>query len=73
MKQPWEWDEDDLQSLIDTPVQESISLDYKQCDALAKTDKKKNEVSKDVLGVRQLSRRDDCLRHHRKGAPAGAY
>ena len=48
MKQPWEWDEDDLQSLIDTPVQESISLDYKQCDALAKTDKKKNEVSKDV-------------------------
>jgi hypothetical protein len=48
MKQPWEWDEDDLQALITNRVQESIELDYKQCDALAQTDGKKNELSKDV-------------------------
>ena len=48
MKQPWEWDEDDLLQLIATGEQESITLDYKQCDSLAKSDGKKNELSKDV-------------------------
>jgi hypothetical protein len=48
MKQPWEWDEDDILSLIKEQVKESISLDYKQCDSLGHTDRKKDEISKDV-------------------------
>jgi hypothetical protein len=48
MKSPWEWDEDDIQDLIRNQVQESLILDYKRCDALARTDAKKREVGKDV-------------------------
>lgn len=49
MNQPWEWEESDLLALIAEKVQESVSLDYKQCDALDKeSDKKKTEVSKDI-------------------------
>ena len=49
MKHPWEWDETDVQSLIDDKVQESGELDYKACAALDRNDqKKKDEVSKDV-------------------------
>lgn len=44
-----EWDEGDLQRLIDDDVQESLTLDYKRSDALSKSDdKKKLELSKDV-------------------------
>ncbi|WHO79670.1 AlbA family DNA-binding domain-containing protein [Rhizobium leguminosarum] len=38
----------DLQSLIDQRIPESISLDYKSLDALAKSDGKRKELSKDV-------------------------
>jgi hypothetical protein len=48
MKEPWDWDENDLLRLITDQVQESLTLDYKLCDALQKTDGKKNEVSKDI-------------------------
>ena len=49
MKQnAWEWDEHDLLDLIALGVQESLELDYKQCDALQKTDNRKSEISKDV-------------------------
>jgi hypothetical protein len=48
MKQPWEWDKSDLDSLIHNRVQENIGLDYKRCDSLANTDSKKKEISKDV-------------------------
>ena len=49
MKQnAWEWTEQDLLDLIEVRVQESVELDYKQCDALQKSDGKKNEISKDV-------------------------
>lgn len=48
MKRPWEWDEDDLLKLISMSEKESIELDYKACDALAQTDGKKNEISKDI-------------------------
>lgn len=48
MKQPWEWNENDLLNLITVGEKESIELDYKACDALAQTDGKKNEMSKDV-------------------------
>jgi hypothetical protein len=43
-----DWSEDDLQELISLGVQEGLELDYKQCDALQKSDSRKNEVSKDV-------------------------
>lgn len=48
MKSPWEWTEEDLISLIAAAERESITLDYKACDALARTDGKKNELSKDI-------------------------
>jgi len=40
--------EADLLSLIDNQVKESLYLDYKQAAALENTDKKKNEISKDI-------------------------
>lgn len=49
MKQnAWDWDEQDLLDLIRLGVQEGLELDYKQCDALQRSDGKKNELSKDV-------------------------
>lgn len=49
MKQnAWDWDEQDLLDLIRLGVQEGLELDYKQCDALQRSDGKKNEISKDV-------------------------
>jgi hypothetical protein len=48
MKQPWEWVESDIASLISNRVQEDLSLDYKACAALEESDKKKAELSKDV-------------------------
>ncbi len=47
-KSPRDWIEDDIQLLIDNGVKESITLDYKGCEALQKTDGKKREISKDV-------------------------
>lgn len=43
-----EWDETDLQKLIDDQLQESLQLDYKQSDALAKTSTCQTEIAKDV-------------------------
>jgi hypothetical protein len=51
MKQSWEWNEDDLLALIASGTKESIELDYKACDALAKSDRKKNDVGKDVSAL----------------------
>lgn len=48
MRPPWEWTEDDVRALIADKVEESLTLDYKACDALAKSDAKKRELSKDV-------------------------
>lgn len=48
MTEPWEWEESDLQSLVDNQASESLELDFKECGALAKTDGKKRELSKDV-------------------------
>jgi len=39
---------DDIQSLIDNEVEESIYLDFKEAGALDKSDHKKKEISKDV-------------------------
>jgi hypothetical protein len=43
-----EWTEADLQALIDGDVQESLTLDYKRSDALARTNESRSEIAKDV-------------------------
>jgi hypothetical protein len=48
MKEPWQWEETEILSLIRDQVQESLVREYKGADALQKTDGKKNELSKDV-------------------------
>ncbi len=50
MKEPWEWGEVDVLHLISDQVQESLTLDYKECDALQKTESKKTEIS--VVGFK---------------------
>jgi len=50
-KNPWEWEEDELQSLIDNKVSEVVDLEYKGSDSLAKTEGKKKEVSKDISAM----------------------
>jgi hypothetical protein len=47
MKEPWEWDERDILSLIENRASESLTLEFKACDAL--TNKEwKSELIKDV-------------------------
>lgn len=48
MQPSWEWDESDVRELVASQVEESLTLDYKACDALARTDGRKKEISKDV-------------------------
>ena len=42
------WDQTRLQQLIDDEVEENLHLEYKAADALAKSDGKKREITKDV-------------------------
>ncbi|MCD9015178.1 AlbA family DNA-binding domain-containing protein [Parachryseolinea silvisoli] len=39
---------DDIRSLINNEVEESIHLDFKDAAALDKSDRKKDEISKDI-------------------------
>jgi len=48
MKDSWEWTEDDLLSMHSAQTKESLYLEFKGSLALANTDGKKNEISKDV-------------------------
>lgn len=48
MRLPQEWQEEDLLQLIKEKHEESIELDFKRADALAKTDGSKKEISKDI-------------------------
>src|SRR5713101_7694041 len=48
MKPAWEWTEWDILALITNQVQESLTLEYKGCEALGRTNGKKKEISKDV-------------------------
>jgi Putative DNA-binding domain len=48
MKNPWEWDENDLLDMVKAETQESIELDFKESKALENTEKKKDDISKDV-------------------------
>ena len=47
MKQPWQWDEDDIIRLVEDRISESINLEFKSCDALADKGWRK-ELAKDV-------------------------
>lgn len=51
MTDPSQWTEADLERLIADRVRESVSLDYKQSDALGRDDREKNELSKDVSAM----------------------
>lgn len=42
-KQPFEWEEEDIQRLIDNQRKEATDLEYKQCDALVENKKKPRE------------------------------
>ena len=48
MKPPSEWDESDLLRLIEIGAEETLSVDWKEAGALAKSDGAKNEIAKDV-------------------------
>ncbi|MFC1915217.1 helix-turn-helix domain-containing protein [Chloroflexota bacterium] len=48
MKPSWEWTEDDILSLKDSRAQESLYLEFKSSASLAKDDRKRDELSKDV-------------------------
>lgn len=45
------WNQQRLQQFIDDQVEEGQSLEYKAADALAKTDKSKQEITKDVSAM----------------------
>lgn len=45
------WDEARVQQYIDDSIEESLNLDYKAAAALAKTDGKKREITKDVSAM----------------------
>ncbi|AEI67980.1 helix-turn-helix domain-containing protein [Corallococcus macrosporus] len=51
MKNPWEWTEEDLLDLVKNQVQESLTLDYKASKALERTEKVKDEITKDVSAL----------------------
>jgi hypothetical protein len=48
---PTTWNEAEIQRYIDDEEEESLTLDYKAADALAKSDGKKTEITKDVSAI----------------------
>lgn len=48
---PTTWNEAEIQRYIDDEEEESVALDYKASDALAKSDGKKTEITKDVSAM----------------------
>jgi hypothetical protein len=47
VKDPWDWDESDILSLIENSVPESLNLEFKACDAL-RNERWRSEFAKDV-------------------------
>lgn len=45
------WDQARVQEYIDNLIEESLTLDYKSSEALAKIDSKKKEITKDVSAM----------------------
>jgi len=48
MKEPIQWEESELLALIANQREEDATLDFKRADSLENTDKRKDEISKDV-------------------------
>ena len=49
MKDSWDWEEEDIELLIQNRLQESLTLEYKRCESLDRRNPKaKTELSKDV-------------------------
>src|SRR5258708_3564509 len=48
MKNSWEWEEDDLLELVNAQAKENIELEFKESASLENTEKKKEEISKDI-------------------------
>lgn len=49
MNEPWDWEEEDIELLIQNGVQESLTLEYKRCESLDKRNpNSKKELSKDI-------------------------
>jgi hypothetical protein len=48
MKPSWDWTEDDILSLKNSRAQESLYLEFKRSESLAKDERKRDEMSKDV-------------------------
>jgi hypothetical protein len=46
-KDPWDWEEEDIETLIKNEIQENLNLDYKRCASLEGASYKK-DLSKDV-------------------------
>lgn len=52
MREPWQWQEEDIRALINEQRKEDLRLEYKRSDALAKTDvRRKTEIAKDVSAM----------------------
>ncbi len=52
MKESWDWEEEDIELLIQNGVQESLTLEYKRCESLDKRNpNRKKELSKDVSAI----------------------
>lgn len=47
MKEPWEWEESDILSMIENGVPESLNLEFKACDALT-NERWRTELVKDI-------------------------
>lgn len=79
MNNPWEWDENDLLALVIAQTQENIELDFKESASLQNTDKKKDEISKDVSafansagGTLIYGMKEDTSTHVVTGLDAGS-
>ncbi len=53
MAEPWDWEESDLEALVQNGAMESLELDFKRCDAIdvsseKRREKSKKELSKDI-------------------------
>ncbi len=79
MKNSWEWDENDLLELVNAKTKESIELDFKDSASLQNTDRKKEEISKDVSafansagGTLLYGMREDSQTHVASGLDTGS-
>lgn len=51
MKEPWQWEEEDIETLIREQRKEDLRLEYKRSDALGRTETARTDISKDVSAM----------------------